>query len=81
MLGLGTEGVVRVCPVGRSVRDAASDAVADGTARGGAGGWRVVVDLAPWGGALGERALPALGDADYIDRSGFVVDGASPCVG
>lgn len=73
--------MVRARPVGRSVCDVASDAVADGTARDGTGSWRVVVDLAPWGGALGERALPALGDADYIDRSGFVVDGASPCVG
>lgn len=84
VLGLGTEGVVRARPVGRSVCDVAPDPVAGGTARGGTGGWRVVVGLAPWGGAPGGRALPALVVVDCAAGAcwdGSVVDGASPCVG
>ena len=83
MLGLGTEGVVRARPVGRTVCDVAPDPVADRTARDGTGGWRVVVDFAPRGGAPGGRALPALVivDCNCIGGNDSVVDGASPCVG
>ena len=83
VLGLGTEGVVWARPVGWFVHDATPDPVAGGTARGGAGGRRVVVGLAPRCGGLVETALPTLDAVACICIGGndSVVDGASPCVG